>query len=176
MAKHIIFFNTKGGVGKSTLCEYSARELVRTGHRVQVQNTDQQSHVTLREHDNADFYLYDTMGAFSAENMALLEAAARVDALIVVPIGTGTNDFNELSFLLDNLKQLNLIDNMIFVFTCTRPKSKYLKERREALDALQLGLKHAKWVLPTLESFGQQFDTSRTRNEISQFINEVIFD
>ncbi|MGR6863089.1 hypothetical protein ACU5EH_23800 [Aliivibrio salmonicida] len=33
---HIIFFNTKGGVSKSTLCEFTTRELKRLGHGVQL--------------------------------------------------------------------------------------------------------------------------------------------
>ncbi|PCS21201.1 hypothetical protein BTN49_3211 [Candidatus Enterovibrio escicola] len=34
--QHLIFFNTKGGSGKSTLCEYSSKELQRLGHTVSV--------------------------------------------------------------------------------------------------------------------------------------------
>ncbi|MFW1480299.1 ParA family protein, partial [Vibrio parahaemolyticus] len=95
---HIIFFNTKGGVSKSTLCEFSSTELQRLGYSVHVDNTDQQEHVTLLENEQADFFLYDTAGAFTAANVELLKAAADVNSLIVIPMNTGVNDLKELDF------------------------------------------------------------------------------
>ena len=80
---HIIFFNTKGGVSKSTLCEYTSIELQRLGYSVHVDNTDQQRHVTLIENEEADFFLYDTAGAFTADNVDLLKAASGKDKISV---------------------------------------------------------------------------------------------
>ncbi|MEE7918676.1 ParA family protein, partial [Vibrio parahaemolyticus] len=98
---HIIFFNTKGGVSKSTLCEYSAAELQRLGHRVHVDNTDQQQHVTLIDNEDAEFFLYDTAGAFTAANVDLLKAASEANAMVIIPMNTGKNDLKELDFILD---------------------------------------------------------------------------
>lgn len=78
---HIIFFNTKGGVSKSTLCEFSSMELQRLGYKIHVDNIDQQEHVTLIENEDADFFLYDTAGAFTSANVELLKSACDVNSL-----------------------------------------------------------------------------------------------
>lgn len=169
---HIIFFNTKGGVSKSTLCEYSASELTRIGHQVNVDNTDQQEHVTLLENEQADYFLYDTAGAFTAANVDLLKAAANADSLIIIPMNTGVNDLKELDFIIDRLSEFGVKDKACVVFTKTRQNSKALQLRRETLNAY--GLPFANWVMPMLEDFSEQRHTSRTRNEISAFLHEVI--
>lgn len=169
---HIIFFNTKGGVGKSTLCEFAARELARTGRTVAVENTDQQKHVTLIINEEAEFNLYDTAGAFTTQNMELLSAAAEADAVIIIPLNTGINDLKELDFLISKLEKHKIKHKSFFLFTRARINSKSLKLRRETLR--NKGLNVCKYVMPSLEDFSEQRDTSRTRNEISQFLNEVI--
>lgn len=169
---HIIFFNTKGGVSKSTLCEFSSNELQRLGYTVHVDNTDQQDHVTLLKNESADYFLYDTTGAFTADNVELLKAAADVNALIVIPMNTGINDLKELDFILARLDEFGVKDRSRIVFTKTRKNSKVLKKRKDTV--LERGLIPLNWVMPTLDDFGEQRDTSRTRNEISAFLHEVI--
>ncbi|EIZ4252501.1 TPA: ParA family protein [Vibrio parahaemolyticus] len=169
---HIIFFNTKGGVSKSTLCEFSSLELQRLGYRVHVDNTDQQEHVTLIENEQADFFLYDTAGAFTAANVDLLKAAADVKSLIVIPMNTGVNDLKELDFILARLDEFGVKDKSRIVFTKTRQNSKALQARKATV--LERGLTPINWVMPMLEDFSEQRDTSRTRNEISAFLHEVI--
>lgn len=169
---HIIFFNTKGGVSKSTLCEFSSKELQRLGYSVHIDNTDQQKHVTLIEHESADYFLYDTAGSFTTANVDLLKAASEVEALIIIPIRTGNNDFEEVDFLLSQLEMYGVKDKAKFVFTQTRPNSKSLANKRNIL--LKNGFDSAKWVMPSLDDFSEWRDTSRTRNEISAFLHEVI--
>lgn len=170
--KHVIYFNTKGGVGKSTLCEFSAKELSRLGYSVNVGNTDQQVHVTPVDEHNPDYFLYDTAGAFTGANIDLLEAASLVDSLIIVPMNTGLNDFKEVPFLVEKLTELDLLDRVRVVFTKARSNSKSLSSRRSDIEAL--GLRSLKWSMPTLEDFSEQRYTSRTRNEISAFLHEVL--
>ncbi len=169
---HIIFFNTKGGVSKSTLCEYTAAELQRLGYSVNVDNTDQQNHVTIVENESADYFLYDTAGAFTADNVELLKAASSENALVIVPMNTGTNDLKEFEFLLAKLDEYCVKDKARFVFTKARTNSKALASRREILASH--GMKSTNWVMPMLEDFSKQRQTSRTRNEISAFLHEVI--
>ncbi|MFW9651206.1 ParA family protein [Vibrio parahaemolyticus] len=169
---HIIFFNTKGGVSKSTLCEFSSLELQRLGYNVHVDNTDQQEHVTLIENEQADFFLYDTAGAFTAANVDLLKAAADVKSLIVIPMNTGVNDLKELDFILARLDEFGVKDKSRIVFTKTRQNSKALQARKATV--LECGLTPVSWVMPMLEDFSEQRNTSRTRNEISAFLHEVI--
>lgn len=172
--KHLVFFNTKGGVCKSTLCEYSRRELVRLGYEVSVDNVDQQVHVKTIMNENATYCLYDTAGAFTGHNLDLLKATSAndIDAVIIIPYGTGENDKKEYEFVFNKLEQLGLLGKSRVVFTKTRKNSKYLGMRRNQLN--KLGIKYTKWVLPDLEDFKQSVDSSRTRNEISAFLHEVI--
>lgn len=169
---HIVFFNTKGGVSKSTLCELSRLELQRLGYKVNVENTDQQEHVTLIENEDADFFLYDTAGAFTVENVDLLKAACEANALIIIPMKTGKNDLSELDFLLERLKEYNLLDKSKVVFTQTRHNSKSLSDRRITIK--EKGLSHLNWTMPILDDFGEQRITPRVKNEISAFLHEVI--
>lgn len=169
---HIVFFNTKGGVSKSTLCEFSALELQRLGYKVHVDNTDQQEHVTLIEDESADYFLYDTAGAFTADNVELLKATSNVNALIVIPMNTGVNDLKELDFILARLDEFAVRDKAKVVFTKTRQNSKALQARKETLKEKDLAFLH--WVMPMLEDFSEQRQTTRTRNEISAFLHEVI--
>ncbi|HAS6111994.1 TPA: AAA family ATPase [Vibrio vulnificus] len=169
---HIIFFNTKGGVSKSTLCEYSAAELQRLGHRVHVDNTDQQQHVTLIDNEDAEFFLYDTAGAFTAANVDLLKAASEANAMVIIPMNTGKNDLKELDFILDQLGEFGVKEKARVVFTKTRQNSKSLQARKKTIK--ERGLIATNWVMPMLEDFSEQRHTSRTRNEISAFLHEAI--
>lgn len=171
---HIVFMNTKGGVGKSTLCESSGNELKRLGYVVSLNNTDQQKHILVNGLNEADYFLYDTAGAFTQENVQLLEALSNptVNGKIIVPLGVGKNDLKEVDFMIENLNKFNLLDRTVFVFMRTNPMRKSLRESREQL--IQKGLNVSRWVMPDLEDFGQGRTTSRTKNEISQFLNEVI--
>lgn len=169
---HIIFFNTKGGVSKSTLCEYTSLELQRLGYKVNVDNTDQQQHVNLITDEDADYFLYDTAGAFTADNVELLKAASDAKALIIVPMNTGKNDLKELEFLLAKLEEFGVKDKTRFVFSKTRQNSKALAMRRETLS--EHGMKSVNWIMPMLEDFSEQRDSKRTRNEIKLFLDEVI--
>ncbi|MGR5312558.1 ParA family protein (plasmid) [Photobacterium damselae subsp. damselae] len=171
---HIIFMNTKGGVGKSTLCEYSGNELERLGYVVSMNNTDQQQHVITNGLNDADYFLYDTAGAFTQENIRLLEALSNpaVNGKIIVPIGVGKNDIKEASFMIDNLLSYDLLGKTCFVFMRTSPTRKALKNAKDILK--EKGVHVCKWVMPDLEDFGQGRNTSRTKNEISHFLHEIL--
>lgn len=170
--KHIIFFNTKGGVGKSSLCEFSANELIRLGYLVSVFNTDQQDHVTCSDLDDSDFCLYDTAGAFTSKNIELLTAAKDFDTKIIIPCNVGDNDLKELPFLIKTLNEYGYINKSTLVFTRTRNNSKSLNLARNLCT--QLHFKTAKWTMPALDDFAFKRITSRTKNEISAFLHEVI--
>lgn len=170
--KHIILLNTKGGCGKSTIAEYTANELQRLGHRVELVNLDQQQHVKERADSEAEICIYDTPGVFAAETLELLNAARDANTLVIIPLGSGQNDTKEIPFLTEQLTEYGLIDRCVFVFTKARANSKALAERRQMLESG--GHRVAKWVMPMLEDFSEQRDTARTRNEISAFIHEVI--
>lgn len=169
---HLIFFNTKGGVSKSTLCEYTANILIDSGKTVSVSNTDQQDHVTIINNDNSDYYLYDTAGAFTGQNIELLKAAKDVNSKIIIPMNTGENDFKEIDFLIDNLKDLSIIDKSVFVFTKSRKNSKLTAKRKEYLT--RENLTFLSWVMPMLDDFAEMKTTKRTKEEITLFINEVL--
>ncbi|HDM8140681.1 TPA: ParA family protein [Vibrio harveyi] len=173
---HIIFFNTKGGVCKSTLCDYSANELMRLGYSVEVTNTDQQNHVEAINTPDADFSLYDTAGVYLGETIKLLELAREAaengqPVRVVVPMTLGHNDQIELPFLLEKLQEIGILDLCVFVFTKVRKNSKTLRERKGHLSGL--GLNVSKFSLPYSEDFINRRFTTKTRNEISNFLHEV---
>ena len=78
----------------------------------------------------------------------------------------------EFDFLLSKLEEYKVKDKARFVFTKARSNSKALSERRKMLT--EHGMDSTCWVMPMLEDFSEQRHTSRTRNEISAFLHEVI--
>ena len=171
---HIIFLNTKSGVGKSTLCKYSYHELTRLGCLVETHNTEQQCHLSQTERmDETDFILYDTTGAFTDDNIDLLHAAAELDdVVIVVPITTGHNQVEELDFMISSLNELKLLDKTRFVLSKVCPNTSSVVRRKMELQLRDVNI--MKWSFPLLEDFSNQRHTSRTRNEVSQFLKEIV--
>ncbi|MCV5262411.1 hypothetical protein OFC55_32600, partial [Escherichia coli] len=88
----------------------------------------------------------------------LLKAAADVNSLIVIPMNTGVNDLKELDFILDRLDEFGVKDKSRIVFTKTRQNSKALQARKATV--IERGLTPINWVMPMLEDFSEQCDTS----------------
>ena len=171
---HTIYFNIKGGVGKSTLCEYSAQQLIRNGHDVSVANTDQQVHVTLIESDTATYFNYDTAGAFTQDNIDLLQAIAADSSLvarIIVPIGIGDNDMLEVDFLIENFVLYGVMNRVSFVFVKTNKRSVAMREVRAELVAR--GIHVLNYVMPTLDAFARKKTTKRTIAEMDEYLAEI---
>ena len=169
---HILFFNTKGGVGKSTLCEYTSKHISHMGKKVSVDNTDQQKHVSLNMDDNADYFLYDTTGAFTEKNITLLEGVNDVDAKIIIPMNVGLNDLREIKFLNKKLDDFGIKKHARVVFTRVRKNNKKIKLLKQQLN--EFGISYCDWVMPSLEDFAFQEDTKRTRKEIDLFLGEIL--
>ena len=132
----VIFLNTKSGVGKSTLCEYSYHELTRLGCLVETYNPEQQCHLSQTEKmDETDFILYDTTGGFTDDNIELLHAAAELDdVVIVVPITTGHNNTEELDLMISRLNLLKLLDKTRFVLSKVCPNTTSVVRRKMDLQ------------------------------------------
>lgn len=175
-AMHLIVINSKGGVGKSTVVEYFAHELVRTGFVVSVSNTDQQQHVAIVDNQESDFYLYDTAGAFTEQNVTLLSAAGGLDSSevkVIVPVGTGKNDRKEIPFMMSALAEYGISkEKIIFLITKARRHSKATITLKEYLA--EAGVNYCGWTIPQLEDFAQGRHTSRTRSETSAILNEIV--
>jgi len=169
--KHIVFFNTKGGVGKSTLAELTKRELEYHSHTVAMYNTDQQVHVTVQGDGTEEFGLYDTSGSFTQTNVDLLQAAAQNDDVrVIVPIGTGKNDFEELDFLVEKMEEYGIRDKVTFVISKARV-GKLSKLRQQQLR--DRGLTVLNHVFPLLDDIAMQIDSYRVRCEISRLITAM---
>lgn len=169
---HVILFNTKGGTSKSTLCSYLSYELQELNYSVSVGNTDQQKHVDVIDNDEADYFLYDTAGSFTSDNIDLLRASVLENAIILIPLNTGNNDFKEIEFLINNLKNIGVLEKSKFVFIKTRANSKALKEKRELLKSK--GVFVCDYIMPLLEDFSEQRHTKRTKKEINTLLNEIL--
>jgi chromosome partitioning protein len=175
MITTIVFYSSKGGVGKSTLCKYTARELTRLGYTTSLINLDQQQHIDSYTTEGADYTLIDTAGFYDAKTIQLLDNIGKTPqgVLIVVPTGTGKNDREELDFVLGKLSEKSLQRNTSVVLSRTRPNSKALTTTQEVIHLL--GFNYNNWVFPLLEDFSEHRDTSRTRNEISSFLVNTVF-
>lgn len=169
---HIIFYNHKGGCGKSTLCEFTARALEKNNFVVSSDTTDQQIHIKIRENKKSDFYLYDTSGSYTKKNETLLYDASKEKHKIIIPIGIGENDFIDFDFLINRLKENNVFKNSYFVFCRVRGSSKLLEARKKHIMKYDCNV--CSWFMPNLKDFSILRNSNRTINEMNLFINEVI--
>ena len=182
--KHIVLMNTKGGVGKSSICKNLHQELMRTGSLVQGRDIDPQQHYAryfseLNQPIDAEYIIYDTAGIDCSENHHLLAAINNLessdDAIIIIPVRPTDTDLFEVKEIVNILKSYNLENKSIFVLnSCVREKSKRVLIVKEALATY--GVKVAKSVFTTKEGFDEVGETPNPKitNEVSRLIHEII--
>lgn len=168
------FINTKGGSGKSTLCDLMSHVLRLSKNQVACFNLDDQHHVSesAENLDNADYALFDTMGAFHTETLELLEDIKKDDqAIIICPVGTGYTDQKEYDFVISEFKKHNVLDKTIFVLNRVNARTKAVKECRDILKSK--GVKVSRASISYLEDYAQRRYTGRCVSEISMLIHEI---
>ncbi|AUW07361.1 AAA family ATPase [Vibrio campbellii] len=172
--KVICLIGSKGGVGKSTLVNYIAWVL-RTVYKkkVSVCNLDFQNHVQVVNHDDADFLIFDTVGAYAERTTNLLNKLKNdPNATVICPMGTGINDRKEYRFTVDQMMKYGLLDKTTFVMNKARQGSKSLADSRSLLKEMDVKVSVAS--VSILEDYAQERYTSRTKNEISRVLNEIL--
>lgn len=180
MAKYLILMASKGGSGKSVLCKQIARELYRTGYKVNGQDYDPQQHYAqFIEVNNAifssngevDFTIVDTQGAHTQTNIDIMQGMKNEDALFIIPFMPTDDDYKEALKMRDRLKEFGLLDNAIFVANrCYRENDKDVKDFKQRLSTT---VNVAKSVFVNRKAYAKEPD-SKVINEISRFLNEVV--
>ena len=180
MAKYLILMASKGGSSKSVLCKQIARELYRTGYKVNGQDYDPQQHYAqFVEVNNAifssngevDFTIVDTQGAHTQTNIDIMQGMKNEDALFIIPFMPTDDDYKEALKMRDRLKEFGLLDNAIFVANrCYRENDKDVKDFKQRLSTT---VNVAKSVFVNRKAYAKEPD-SKVINEISRFLNEVV--
>ena len=180
MTKYLILMASKGGSGKSVLCKQIARELYRTGYKVNGQDYDPQQHYAqFIEVNNAifssngevDFTIVDTQGAHTQTNIDIMQGMKNEDALFIIPFMPTDDDYKEALKMRDRLKEFGLLDNAIFVANrCYRENDKDVKDFKQRLSTT---VNVAKSVFVNRKAYAKEPD-SKVINEISRFLNEVV--
>ena len=180
MAKYLILMASKGGSGKSVLCKQIARELYRTGYKVNGQDYDPQQHYAqFVEVNNAifssngevDFTIVDTQGAHTQTNIDIMQGMKNEDALFIIPFMPTDDDYKEALKMRDRLKEFGLLDKAIFVANrCYRENDKDVKDFKQRLSTT---VNVAKSVFVNRKAYAKEPD-SKVINEISRFLNEVV--
>ncbi len=180
MAKYLILMASKGGSGKSVLCKQIARELYRTGYKVNGQDYDPQQHYAqfvevnnaiFSSNGEADFTIVDTQGAHTQTNIDIMQGMKNEDALFIIPFMPTDDDYKEALKMRDRLKEFGLLDKAIFVANrCYRENDKDVKDFKQRLSTT---VNVAKSVFVNRKAYAKEPD-SKVINEISRFLNEVV--
>ncbi len=180
--KYIIFYSTKGGVGKSTLVKLTHRVLAKNnGKRVTGDDTDPQQHYKswldrspelTSDADNADYFLYDTEGSHTKYNAELLEAAVNVDAVILIPtnpvpfneFGEPSDEVVECKRIAERLGKLGIKHKARFVLNKVNPVSK--KKTAQFIELLEsTEIEVSRKHIPNRAAFGSG-PTAREVNDM----------
>ncbi len=177
--RYIIFYSSKGGVGKSTIAKVTHRVLGSNNQKkVAGDDMDPQQHYAdwmanhpelVSEEKEADFFIYDTQGAHTDKNVELLKAAKDVDSVILVPVRPSEDDMKEVRRIVPRLEKIGVLDKVVFFLNGCGANSNYKSFRQ---DLSQYG-KVAKKQINNRIAFS---DNPKTReiNDVSALLLEVL--
>ena len=176
--KYIIYYSSKGGVGKSTHAKLAHLVLGNNNQKkVAGDDMDPQQHYAdwmannpeLVSKEEADFFIYDTQGAHTDKNVELLTAAKEVDSIILVPVRPSKDDMKEVSRMVQRLDKVGVLDKVVFFLNGCVANSNYKPYR----DELSKYGRVAKKQINTRIAFS---DAPRNReiNDISALLLEVL--
>lgn len=177
--RYLIYYSSKGGVGKSTFAKISHLVLADNNQKkVAGDDTDPQQHYAdwMSQHKNlvsseedAEFFIYDTQGAHTAANAELLTAACDADAVILIPVKPSSDDLKEAQRIANRLTQLNVMDKAIFFLNGCVANSNYSNYR---VELAKLG-KVARKQINNRKAFAET-PTAREINDVSALLLEVL--
>lgn len=177
--KYIIFYSSKGGVGKSTHAKLAHLVLGNNNQKkVAGDDMDPQQHYAdwmannpelVSKEEDADFFIYDTQGAHTDKNVELLTAAKGADSIILVPVRPSKDDMKEVSRMVLRLEKVGVLDKVVFFLNGCVANSNYKQYR----DELSKYGRVAKKQINNRIAFS---DSPRTRevNDISALLLEVL--
>lgn len=177
--KYIIFYSSKGGVGKSTHAKLAHMVLGNNNRKkVAGDDMDPQQHYAdwmnsnpnlVATEDEADFFIYDTQGAHTDKNVELLTAAKDVESVILIPVRPSKDDMKEVRRMVPRLEKIGVLNNVVFFLNGCVANSNYKGFR----DELATFGRVAKKQINNRIAFS---DTPRARevNDISALLLEVL--
>jgi cellulose biosynthesis protein BcsQ len=178
--KYLIYYSTKGGVGKSTISKLSHQVLADNNlKKVAGDDTDPQQHYSdwldanqkwVSEESCAEYYIYDTQGAHTDANVELLNAAKGEDAIIMIPVRPSDDDIKEAKRIADRLSNIGITDKCLFFFNGCIANCNYADYRKK-LEAL--GIRVARKQINTRKAFAEK-PTMREINDVSALLLEVL--
>ncbi|GAL14395.1 hypothetical protein JCM19233_5407 [Vibrio astriarenae] len=178
MAKYILLMASKGGVGKSSICKQIARELHRTGYKVQAEDYDPQQHFArFAEVNNyifveeGDYVVIDTQGAHTETNTQLMKAMKNEDATIIIPMRPTEDDYTESLKMRDRLSEFNLLDKSVFVINGAYREID--KDAKHYSAMLRDTANVSKALFTQRKAFAKEPD-AKVVSEISRFIHTEI--
>lgn len=177
--KYLIFYSSKGGVGKSTFAKITHQVLADNNQkRVAGDDTDPQQHYgdwliknphLVSSEEDAQYFVYDTQGAHTSENIELLNAAREEDAIILIPIKPSFDDLKEAERISKRLSKIGVMDKGVFFFNGCVANSNYQLYR----DQLSKLGRVAKKQINTRKAFAET-PTAREINDVSSLLLEIL--
>ncbi|EGU42458.1 ParA family protein [Vibrio scophthalmi] len=177
--KYILFYSSKGGVGKSTHAKLTHLVLGNNNQKkVAGDDMDPQQHYAdwmannshlVSSEDEADFFIYDTQGAHTEKNIELLTAVKDVDAVILVPVRPSKDDMKEVRRIVSRLDKIGVLDKVVFFLNGCVANSNY----SEFKDELAAFGRVAKKQINNRIAFSDN-PTTREINDISALLLEVL--
>lgn len=177
--KYILFYSSKGGVGKSTHAKLTHLVLGNNNQKkVAGDDMDPQQHYAdwmannshlVSSEDEADFFIYDTQGAHTEKNIELLTAVKDVDAVILVPVRPSKDDMKEVRRIVSRLDKIGVLDKVVFFLNGCVANSNY----SEFKDDLAAFGRVAKKQINNRIAFSDN-PTTREINDISALLLEVL--
>ena len=177
--KYIVFYSSKGGVGKTTHAKMTHLVLGNNNQKkVAGDDMDPQQHYAdwmannphlVSSEIDADFFIYDTQGAHTEKNIELLTAIKGVDAVILVPVRPSQDDMKEVRRIVTRLNKIGVLDKVVFFLNGCVANSNYSKYKEELATYGRV----AKKQINTRVAFS---DNPKTReiNDISALLLEVL--
>ncbi|WP_150149726.1 ParA family protein [Candidatus Enterovibrio escicola] len=177
--KYIIFYSTKGGVGKSTNAKMAHLVLAQNNlKRVAGEDIDPQQHYAdwLEAHpelvsraEHAHFYIYDTQGAHTEKNIELLNATKEVQAVILVPVRPSKDDIKEAKRIAKRLTKIGVMDKVIFFLNGCVANSNHQSYRDDLISIGRVARKQINARVAFAEN-----PKSREDNDMSALLLEVL--
>ncbi|MDP2544690.1 ParA family protein [Photobacterium damselae subsp. piscicida] len=177
--KYIVFYSSKGGVGKSTFAKITHFVLANNNQKkVAGDDTNPQQHYAdwmnansslCSNEEVADYFIYDTQGAHTEVNIEILTACKTENAVILIPVKPSDDDIKEAKRIATRLKQLNVIDKAIFFLNGCVANSNYKKYREELCSLGRVARKQ----INNRKAFAET-PTQREINDVSALLLEVL--
>lgn len=190
--KYIVYYSSKGGVGKSTLAKLTHLTLTQCSNKIVTgDDTDPQQHynfwmennpeLNAKDDEEPDYFIYDTQGFHTDINETLLIATKDLDARILIPIRPVpsassdklSDEVREGKRIAARIKKLGVDKKCAFVLNGCDQRSK--KDIAAFINELApLGITICRKQISQRKAFGNGAFTKREIADMSELLLEVL--